>query len=147
MLNLVAGSGYTVGARGSATITIADNDTAGVTISETNNSTSLSEADGPGRTDTYTVALDSQTTHTVTITVTSDDTAAAMVSPPTLTSTTSNWSTAQAVTVTGVDDNVDQRGNRSVAITHRATSADPNYDNISIAPVTVTVVRVTSALS
>ncbi|MXZ82121.1 MAG: hypothetical protein F4Z10_00145, partial [Synechococcus sp. SB0666_bin_14] len=140
VLHLVAGSGYTVGARGSATITIADNDTAGVAISETNNSTSVSEAAGTDQTDTYTVVLESEPTAGVSITVTSGDTGAATVSPPTLRFTPDNWATSQMVTVTGVDDSVDQSGNRSVTIRHSATSDDGNYDNISIGDVTATVV-------
>ena len=44
---------------------------------------------------------------TVTVAVTSGDTKAATVSPPSLTFNTANWSTAQTVTVTGVDDDTD----------------------------------------
>ena len=36
----------------------------------------------------------------------------------------------QTVTVVAMDDNVDQ-GNRSLTITHTATSGDPNYRNPS----------------
>ena len=114
-----------------------DNDTAAVNISTA--TVSVTEASGAGRTDSYTVALATRPTHSVTITPTSGDTAAATVSSA-LTFTTSNWNTPQTVTVTGVDDNVDQTGNRSVTISHSATSTDANYNNISIANVTATVV-------
>ena len=95
VLNLDAGNGYTVGSTGSVTITIADNDTAGITISETNNSTWVTEAAGAGRTDTYDLVLESQPTHDViitSITVTSGTPpGAATVWPPTLTFSASNW--------------------------------------------------------
>ena len=121
------GQGYTVGSTAAATVTVNDNDTAAVTIVESGGTTSVSEASGAGRTDTYTVALATQPTHSVTITPTSSNTAAATVSG-TLTFTTSNWNTVQTVTVTGVDDNVDNPGGeRDVSISHAASSTDPNY--------------------
>ena len=119
-------------------VTVTDNDTSAVTIAETSGSTSVSEASGAGRTDTYTVVLATLPSASVEITVTSGDTAVATVSPATLTFTTGN--TPQTVTVTGVDDNVDQTGNRSATITHVATSTDAKYNGITIASVTATVV-------
>ena len=135
------GEGYTVGSTAAATVTVNDNDTAAVNVSESGG-TSVTEASGAGRTDTYTVVLATRPTHEVTITPTSDTPAAATVSPGTLTFTTTNWSSAQTVTVTGVDDNMDQSGNRSVTISHSAASTDANYNGntISIANVTATVV-------
>ena len=135
------GEGYTVGSTAAATVMVNDNDTAAVTIVESGG-TSVTEASGAGRTDTYTVVLATQPTHSVTITPTSDTPTAATVSPGTLTFTTTNWNNAQTVTVTGVDDNTDQPGNRSVTISHSAASTDANYNGntISIANVTATVV-------
>ena len=128
------------------TATVVDNDTAGVVISKA--SASVTEASGAGNTDTYTVKLVSQPTGNVSVRVVSGTPAAAQVHGPggvagtsaTLTFTPVNWNTAQTVTVTGVDDAVDQSGNRSVTISHSATSEDDNYDNVSIATVTATVV-------
>ncbi|MYG64271.1 MAG: hypothetical protein F4158_06895, partial [Synechococcus sp. SB0675_bin_7] len=132
----------------SATLTVADDDlpSGGVVISKA--SASVTEASGAGNTDTYTVKLVSQPTGNVSIRVVSGTPAAAQVHGPggvagtsaTLTFTPVNWNTAQTVTVTGVDDTVDQSGNRSVTISHSATSEDDNYDNVSIATVTATVV-------
>ena len=119
--------------------TVVDDDGTGVTIKESDDDTSVTEAPGEGRTDTYTVMLDSQPTATVSIVVISDTPTAAMVSPAILTFTTSNWNTGQTVMVTGVDDKVDQSDNRSVTISHSATSTDPNYNNITIDDVTATV--------
>ena len=122
----------------SVAATVADNDTAAVTITESGG-VSVTEAAGADHTDTYTVVLDTVPSASVVIAIESVGTAAVTVSPASLRFTTTNWNTAQTVTVTGVDDNVDQ-GNRSVTITHTATSGDTNYNGISIAPVTATVV-------
>ena len=118
--------------------TVADNDTAAVTITESGG-ISVTEAAGADHTATYTVVLDTMPSASVVIGIGSGNPAAVMVSPATLTFTTTNWAAAQTVTVTGVEDNVDQ-GNRSVTITHTATSGDPNYGNISIPSVAATVV-------
>ena len=122
----------------SVAATVADNDTAAVTITESGG-ISVTEAAGADHTDTYTVVLDTMPSANVVIAIESVATAAITVSPASLRFTTTNWNTAQTVTVTGMDDDVDQ-GNRSVTITHTATSGDTNYNGISIAPVTATVV-------
>ena len=120
------------------TVTVVDNDGAGVSIIASNGSTVVTEAAGAGRTDTYTVVLNTRPTRNVRIAVLSSDEGAATVSPASLTFSTANWDTMQTVTVVAVDDNVDQ-GNRSVTITHTATSGDPNYRTISIPSVAATV--------
>ncbi len=121
------------------TATVVDDDGTGATINESNGSTSVTEASGAGNTDTYTVVLDTRPSASVEIAVASDM-AAATVSPATLTFTTSNWNTAQTVTVTGVDDNTDQTGKRSATISHTATSTDANYEGVHIDDVAVAVV-------
>ena len=73
--------------------TIADGTPAGVGITESGGSTSVTEAAGLTNTDTYTVVLKSQPTATVTIEVTSGDPGAATVSPATLTFDLTNWDT------------------------------------------------------
>ncbi len=102
-------------------VTVVDNDGAGVSIIASNGSTAVSEAAGAGRTDTYTVVLNTRPTGNVRIAVLSSDEGAATVSPASLRFTTTNWNSMQTVTVTGVDDKVDQ-GNRSMTITHTAAS-------------------------
>ena len=110
-----------------------------VTVTESDGTTQVRERTGAANTDTYTVALATEPTSTVTIAVTSGDTGAATVSPATLTFSTSNWNTAQRVTVTGVDDAVAQSSGRSVTISHSATSTDATYNGITIAGVTALV--------
>ena len=122
------------------TVTVVDEDTVGVIIKESDDATSVTEEVGAGRTDGYTVMLDSRPTADVTIAVESGDTGAATVSPATLTFTASNWNTEQTVTVTGVDDSRDQLSDRSVTISHSATSTDPDYNNVAVPHVTATVV-------
>ena len=81
-------------------VTNTDNDTAGFTVTPTSGLTTT-EAGG---TATFTVKLTSQPTADVTIGLSSSNTAEGTVSPSSLTFTSSNWNSAQTVTVTGVDD-------------------------------------------
>ncbi|MBF2759118.1 MAG: hypothetical protein ISN28_02430, partial [Ectothiorhodospiraceae bacterium AqS1] len=71
-----------------------------------------------GGTGTFTVKLGATPTpaSNVTVTITSADTGAVTVNPPSLTFTTSNFTTAQTVTVTGVEDDNDG-DNESVVLT------------------------------
>ena len=121
-----ASSGYRLGTQSSATVTITDDDDAGVTVSKS----ALSVV--AGETADYTIVLDTKPTHSVTIMPTSGATDKATVSGA-VTFTTANWSTPQEITVTGV-----AAGNAS--ITHAASSTDTNYQSsLSIDPVAVTV--------
>ena len=124
----------------SVTVTVVDNDSAGVTITESGVGTTVNEEMGARNTDTYTVTLDSAPSASVEIQVESSDGEAATVSPPTLTFTTANWREPQSVTVTGVDDEVDQSDDRRATISHRVTSNDARYAGIEVSAVTVTVV-------
>ncbi len=112
------------------TVTNTDDD-AGVTLSPTR--VTVTEASGSSNTATYTVVLDAQPSSNVTVTPTSGDTDVATVSPASLTFTTTNWNTAQQVTVTGVDDSTS--ANRSTTITHTASGG--GYDSVVIADVSV----------
>ena len=119
------------------TITIVDDDTAGFTLAQSGGSTSVSEA---GSTDSFTVVLNSKPTGNVVFSVTSSDTGEATVSPATLTFTTGNWNTAQTVTVTGVDDSIDDgnvNSTTTIAI-NTGSTADSIYDSVSSQTVTVT---------
>ncbi len=107
------------------TVTITDNDTAGVTVSEE----SLTVV--KGATETYTVVLESQPTGQVTITPTSGTTSIATVKPAALTFTTSNWDTEQTFTVTGVTTGAS-------TITHAATG-DAKYGSLTVDSVEATV--------
>ena len=114
-------------------VTVTDDDDAGVTVSET----TLTVAEGGDN--TYTVALDAQPTSDVVINVTKSGSSDVTVSPATLTFTSSNWGTAQTVTVAAAHDA--DAADDSAAIAHAvapAESAD-EYDTAAIAGVAVTV--------
>ncbi|MEG4121836.1 choice-of-anchor Q domain-containing protein, partial [Microcoleus sp. N9_B4] len=115
------------------TANITDNDTAGVTISQSGNSTDISEG---GTTDSYTVVLNSQPTNDVTIAINSDSQSTSSAS--TLTFTSANWNVAQTVTVTAVDDSLVE-GNHTSTISYAASSSDTNYNAIAITPVTANI--------
>ncbi|MBK9125955.1 MAG: right-handed parallel beta-helix repeat-containing protein [Chloroflexi bacterium] len=103
---------------------------AAVVVSET----SVDVAEG-GATDTYSVHLASRPASSVTVTPAGDadcDVSAA------LTFTTDNWSSAQTVTVTAVDDDIFE-GSHSCTITNTATSGDAAYNGIGVAGVGGTV--------
>ncbi len=114
-----------------ATITIQDDDTAGVTVTPT----ALNVAEGG--TGTYTAVLDSKPTSDVTVTPTSSDGGAASVSPASYTFTPGDWDTARTFTVSGVAD--DDAGNESVSFSHGVVSNDAKYSGIAVDGVSVAV--------
>ena len=141
ILNGVAGSFNTkfVDDQGSDITTVIVNGTivirdAGITVSRTSG-LATTEAGG---TDTFTVVLDSQPSADVTIGVSSDDTGEGTVSPATLTFTTSNWETPQTVTVTGVDDALDDGDVGYTIVTAPAVSSDAGYNGLDAEDVTAT---------
>jgi hypothetical protein len=124
---------YTVMSPSAATVNIADDDVAGFTVSAISGNT-----DENGKTATFTVKLTSQPTADVTIPVASSKITEGTVSPASLTFTAANWSTAQTVTVTGVNDAVTD-GPQLYQINLGLTlSADSNYNGKTPAPVAVT---------
>ena len=115
---------------GEVTVAVTDDDTRGLAISV--NQVEVTEADGDEHAKTYTVALTSQPTAEVTVKLSSGNTDAATVSPAKLTFTVTKWSAPQTVTVTGVDDEIDQTGDfgyRYTDISHAASGGD--YDTVS----------------
>ena len=129
-----AGGGYDAVATVSVPVTVTDIP-AGLVLSK--GAVTITEAPGAEHTDTYTVRLKTEPTGTVTVAVASNDTDVATVSPAGLTFTTSDWSTAQTVTVTGVDDSADNAADkRTVTISNRSSSA--GYDATATVTVTVT---------
>src|SRR5213075_2677843 len=104
-------------------VTNTDNDTAGITVAPTSGLTTT-EAGG---TATFTIVLDSKPTANVTIGICSSNTGEGTVSASSVTFTTANWNTPQTITVTGVDDFVDDGDVAYTIITAAATSTDGNY--------------------
>ena len=106
---------------------------ASVTVTELDGGTEVAEGDA---TDSYTLVLGSSPSADVTITVSPD--AQTVVSPGTVIFTSSDFSTAQTVTVTAVND-ATVEGNHTSIISHSAASSDANYNGISISSVTAAV--------
>ena len=114
-------------------VTVNDDDTAGITINETEDDTKGVENSG---TDTYGVVLDTRPINDVTVTV--QPGSGVTVSTMTLTFSTDTWNTAQIITVTGMDDDIDTTV-REVDIAHTAASSDTNYSGATVDSVTVDV--------
>ncbi len=113
---------------GALTLTVADDDEPGVTVSPG----TLTVAEGAEK--TYAVKLNSQPAGTVTVTPSSSDTGAATFSPASLEFTPANFGREQRVTVTAKPDA--DRDDEEVAISH----AVAGYAGVSTAAsVTVTV--------
>jgi len=127
----VAGGNYAGVTVADVTVTVIDNEGVGVTV------VPLGLRTLEGQTQTYQVRLNSQPTANVTVTPVSGDGTIATVSGP-LTFTPRNWDQPQTVTVTAVDDSLDNNPNRTVTVTHAVAGGD--YDGIAIASVTVTAI-------
>ena len=133
--------GVTLQSTGSTTVDSGDsggsdggNDIHGITVNPTSGLVTTEAGD----TATFTVVLNTQPTSTVTIDLSSDDTSEGTVSPASLTFTTGNWSIAQTVTVTGVDDNIDEGNQSYTIVTAAATSSDQSYSGLNATDVSVT---------
>ena len=114
-------------------VTVADDDTAGVTVIPR-----VYLAVPEGGTAKYTVVLDTEPAGDVTVTVSDPtDNTDVTADPASLTFTSQNWGTAQEVTVAAArDDNADDE---TATITHTVSSTgDSNYHGIAAANVEVT---------
>lgn len=117
----------------SPTVTVSDNDTAGVTIAASGGSTSVTEG---GASDTYTVVLNTPPTATVTVTFSPD--AQLTVSSGNLFFDAFNWNVPQTVTVSAVNDPVIE-GAHTGAVAHSASSGDAGYNGLAMATLTANV--------
>ena len=88
-----------------------------------------------GDTAIYTIALSALPSADVTVTLSSGDTVVASLSDATLTFTTTNGTTAQTVTVTGVTDN--DTDNETTSILHEVSIGSNSYPT-AVVPVDVT---------
>ncbi len=126
-------------------VTIEDDDTRGVTIDPVE--VDIDEVDDPSTTsdteneDAYTVVLDSRPTGQVAIDLGVPDGAPFTVSPKKLTFKAKDWEKAQAVTVTAVDDAINNPDDeRTAEITHTLDASGTDYADETASPVSVTVV-------
>ena len=108
--------------------------TLGYTLSTS--SVNVPENSGSG---TYTIKLNTEPTSTVSFAITSDNTSQITVSPSSVSFGSGNYSTAQTITLTGVNDDVDD-DNVNVNILNAISSSDTDYgalDNQTITGVNV----------
>eukprot|EP00913_Durusdinium_trenchii_P023326 g21904.t1 len=118
----------------SVSVSISDNDSYGVSITQSGGSTAVAEG---GSGDNYTVVLNSQPASSVVVSISNAD-GELTTDATSITFTTANWSTPQTVSVGAVDDG-DVEGNHSGTITHAVSSGDSNYHGISVAGVTASI--------
>ena len=117
-------------------MTITDNDTPGLAISQA----AFTVVEGNAAGQSYTVALTTQPSAAVTVTISGQASSDLVVDPSSLTFSTSNWSAAQTVTVTARDD-ADALTDPVVTLTHRASGGDYGAVTKSL---TVTITEVDS---
>jgi alpha-tubulin suppressor-like RCC1 family protein len=106
-------------------VMVIDDDLAGITLGSVSGPTT--EAGG---TASFTVVLNSEPTASVTISVDSTDISEITVSPSMLTFTSGDWSSPQTITVTGMDDSVDDGDVNTTVALSAATSSDPRYSGM-----------------
>jgi hypothetical protein len=114
------------------TVTIVDNDTAGVALVPL--SVSVSE---DGVTDTYEVVLQTEPAHAVTVSITTDG--QTTVHPTHLIFTPADWDAPQAVAVAAIHDHVPEGTPHTGVISHTAASADLHYHAITIDVMTTVI--------
>ena len=113
--------------------TVYDNDGTRITLVQSGGSTYTNEN---GVTDTYTLALSHAPAADVVVTITPD--AQVTTDVASVTFTAADWS-PKTVTITAVNDAVAEAITHNGLIAHTASSADPLYQNASIAALTVPV--------
>lgn len=126
--------GFEAGTPGQVTVTISDTLPPGFLVSPASG-LATTEAGGA---DSFTVLLSTPPAADVTVALSSGDTSEGTLSPAGLIFTTANWNTPQVVTITGVDDDVDDGDIVFTIVTAPASSADPGYNGVEPVDVSVT---------
>jgi Domain of unknown function (DUF4347)/Malectin domain/Glucose / Sorbosone dehydrogenase/IPT/TIG domain len=109
------------------------NPTPGITPVKTGGNTAVTEG---GATDSYGLVLNTQPAANVTVAL--NPGTQLTTNTNTLTFTPANWNVAQNITVIAVNDTVVE-GNHTGTISHTITSADTNYNGLTIAPLSVAI--------
>ena len=111
------------------TVTNIDNDSSGYTVSPISNNTT--EAGG---TAFFTIKLNSQPLSDVTVKFNTNDPTEGIPDVTSLIFTENNWNTPQTVTVTGVDDEENDKDKNYMIIFTDSLSSDINYNNTTPTP-------------
>ena len=113
----------------------ADNETPGITVTPVNGLVT-SEAEGS---DSFEIFLNTEPVDDVTIGIESSNITEGIVSTEAVTFTPENWNIPQMITVTGVDDNIDDDDIAySIITTPDLTTTDPNYNEFNPPDINVT---------
>ena len=126
----------------SASFTIIDDDTRGITISPASTLVALSLVEG-GEPGTYSLVLDSQPTDTVVITLAGNQGGFLRLVPDTLTFTTSDWATPQTVSVMALDDGIVGGVPPTNFVTHQVSGGD--YGSVSVPDIQALITDTTQA--
>ena len=126
----------------SASFTIIDDDTRGITVSPSSALMGLSLVEG-GEPGTYSLVLDSQPTDTVVITLAGNQGGFLRLVPDTLTFTTSNWATPQTVSVMALDDGIGGGVGTQDMVTHQVSGGD--YGSVTAPDISVNIEDTTKA--
>ncbi|HAA65888.1 MAG TPA: hypothetical protein DCE10_03475, partial [Acidimicrobiaceae bacterium] len=101
----------------------------GFTIAQSGGATTVTEGSG---TDDFTLVLNAQPASDVVLSVVSSDTGEVTPGSATVTFTNGNWDIAQTVTLTGVDDSVDDGNiNSTITIAVVDESSSNEFDNVA----------------
>ena len=104
-----------------------------VLLFESDGGTNVTEG---GAEDTYTLVLNTQPTADVTVTIQPDSQLS--TDKTTIVFDQSNWNLPQTITITAVDDSFEE-GTQTVPISHTVSSADLEYDGLSLIDLPVTI--------
>ena len=126
----------------SASFTIIDDDTRGITVSPANTLSALPLLEG-GEPGTYSLVLDSQPTDTVVITLAGNQGGFLNLVPDTLTFTTSDWAAPQTVSVMALDDGIAGGEASSYIVTHQVSGGD--YGSETAPDISVNITDTTKA--
>ena len=126
----------------SASFTITDDDTRGITISPAKLAAGTGISMKEGGTSTYSLVLDSEPTDTVTVTVAGRQGDLISLTPETLTFTPSDWSTAKTISVVSLDDGTDTSFTNAV-ISHQVSGGD--YGSVTVREIWVQIENTTQA--
>ena len=123
--------GVSLGTTVATTVSITDDDGAGVSVSEA----SLTIAEGSSG--TYTIVLDSQPTADVTVTINAPSNTDVTAEPASLTFSSTDWNSPKTVTVNAAQDA--DADDETATVTHAVTSTDSIYSGAPANSVTVTI--------
>ena len=126
----------------SASFTIIDDDTRGITVSPSSALMGLSLVEG-GEPGTYSLVLDSQPTDTVVITLAGNQGGFLILVPDALTFTTSDWATPQTVSVMALDDGIVGGAGTQDLVTHQVSGGD--YGSVTAPDISVNIEDTTKA--